>query len=140
MGEENMKRLIQQRGTPFSSIAASQGLNKGPGRVRTGTMLDSVSSRVEAGPKRIYASFGWIKNFEQYFSYQETGFRNLWYALKSKNGRLWYKNGRLGVGKRRTPIWTPGMFALWDSRIRVKTHMSKLVSDTEQKIVKRINK
>lgn len=139
IGEENMKRLIEQRGTKFSTNAAAQGINKGPGRIRTGKMYDSVSSRVEVGPKKVYASFGWLKNFEKYFSYQETGFVNRWYALKSKAGNYWFKNGRLGVGMRKTPVWTQGMFALWDSRIRVKTHMPKMIDDTVKKIWIQVN-
>ena len=139
IGEENMKRLIQQRGTRFSQMAQSEGINKGPGRIRTGNMYDSVSSRVEVGPKKIFASFGWVKNFEPYFSYQETGFRNLWYSLKTKSGNLWYKNGKLGVGRRRTPVWTQGMFALWDSRIKVKSDSPRLVDEATAKIYRRVN-
>lgn len=139
IGEENMKRLIRERGTQFSKRAQSEGINKGPGRIRTGLMYDSVSSRVEVGPKRINATFGWIDRFEKYFSYQETGFQNLWYSLKLRSGRIFQKNGRVAVGKRRTPIWTNGMFALWDSRIRVQTHLPKLAEDAAAKIVRRIN-
>ena len=140
IGEKNMKRLIETRGTPFSSRAKSEGINKGPGRIRTGLMYDSVKSRVEVGPKRVNAAFGWIDRFEDYFSYQETGFTNLWYAIKLKSGKVFQKNGKVQVGKRKTPIWTNGMFALWDSRLKVQSHLPKLAEDAAMRIVKRINK
>lgn len=139
IGEENMKRLIQQRGTPFSARARAEGINIGPGRIRTGLMYDSVKSRIEVGGKRVNAAFGWIDRFEDYFSYQETGFQNLWYAIKLKSGKVFQKNGKVQIGKRKTPIWTNGMFALWDSRIRVQTHLPKLAEDAAAKIVKRVN-
>lgn len=139
IGEDNMKRLIETRGTQFSSRAQSEGINKGPGRIRTGLMYDSVTSRIEVGPKRINAAFGWIDHFEKYFSYQETGFRNLWYSIKLRSGKIFQKNGRVAVGKRKTPVWTNGMFALWDSRIRVQTHLPQLTEEAAKKIVNRIN-
>lgn len=138
IGEENMKRLIRERGTQFSARAQSEGINRGPGRIRTGRMYEAVSSRIEIGTKKVFASFGWIKDFEPYFSYQETGFRNLWYAMKTKSGKIFQKNGRVGVGMRKTPIWTQGMFALWDSRIKVKTNMQRLTEEATDKIYRRI--
>jgi hypothetical protein len=138
MGEDNMKRLIEKRTTPFSEWAISEGVNKGPGRKRTGKMYDSVTHRVERGPKKIFVSFGWIKDFEKYFSYQETGFMNKFKGIRTKSGKM-LQNGGQPVVKYGRMKWTNGMFALFDSRTLIKARMGDLTEQASQNISRRLN-
>jgi len=112
-GSDKMRELILQRGTDFSAEAYSEGINKQQGRYRTGKMYDDVQWRAEVGPKKIYASFGWIYNFQDYYAYQETGFRNRggWARPLQGNAPFIRTNGWK---------WTEGMFALFDARQYVK--------------------
>jgi hypothetical protein len=105
---EVMRNKIRTSGTDFSDDARTHGLNSGPGRVRTGRMLDDVSVRTESFTKKTYINFGWVRRFQKYYSYQETGFRNYWARGDLLNGG---KPDYMGDW-----IWTPGMFALFDAR------------------------
>lgn len=50
-----------------------------PGAVHTGKMVNSVGSRVTRGNNTAEAEAGWIDegSWEEYFQYQEQGFRNV---------------------------------------------------------------
>jgi hypothetical protein len=141
-GEERMKEYIGQRGTAFSAAARQAGVNRGPGRIRTGNMYNSVTSRVESGSSRTLAAFGWLRNFEEYFQYQETGFRNRFIAMYSSSGRLLTQGSRPLV--RMNPFGgyknTPGMFALRDARADVESQLPKLATKYRTRITKRMNK
>lgn len=140
-GEERMKEYIRERGTRFSDAAQQAGVNRGPGRIRTGNMYNSVSSRVESGSSRTLAAFGWLRNFEEYFQYQETGFRNRFIAMYTPGGRLLVQGSKPII--RRNPFGgyknTPGMFALRDARADVETYLPKLTTKYRTRITKRIN-
>jgi len=145
-GSERMKEYIRTRGTAFSAAARAAGINKGPGRIRTGNMYNSVDYRVEAGPNRVSAAFGWIRNFEDYFGYQETGFRNIWIASYTGSGKLRrgpdtpFSNGPI---VRRNPYGgykkTPGMFALRDARADAQAELPKLSRKYKARITRRLN-
>lgn len=145
-GSERMKEYIKTRGTAFSSAAQSSGINRGPGRIRTGNMYNSVDYRVEAGPTRISAAFGWIRNFEQYFIYQEQGFRNIWIATYTASGKLRrgpdtpVSNGPI---VRRNPYGgfkrTPGMFALRDARADTQAEIPRISRKYKARITRRLN-
>jgi hypothetical protein len=141
-GAERMRQYIKDRGTRFSAAAAAAGVNRGPGRIRTGNMYNSVDSRVESGTAKVSSAFGWIRNFEQYFEYQETGFRNKFIAAYTASGNLRVVNG--GPIIRRNPFGgyknTPGMFALRDSRADVQAEMPRLLKKYKARITRRINK
>lgn len=141
-GAERMREYIRQRGTAFSSAAQQAGVNRGPGRIRTGNMYNSVDFRVESGSSRVLAAFGWIRNFEDYFIYQETGFRNRFIAMYTPNGRLLTQGSRPIV--RRNPFGgyknTPGMFALRDARADVEQQLPRLQKKYRTRITKRANK
>lgn len=82
-GRDTMKHLISTRGTEKSGKA---------GRIETGEMLNAVESSTtisEAG--RITGRFGWLRNRENYFGFQEGGFEHV--------------NG----------VSVPGMYAMVDS-------------------------
>lgn len=136
-GEEKMKQLIETRGTgdelwgytvrnkngttrfkarplPAKIRPRSGNLKPsgGQGRVNTGKMRDSVGVRFESGGKKVISAFGWIRNFEDYFGYQEEGFRHV-----------------------QAKITVPGMFALRDARRYVVNDvLPKLVRKYENKI------
>jgi hypothetical protein len=148
-GSERMKEYIRDRGTPFSRAAQAAGINKGPGRIRTGNMHDSVDYRVEAGPSRVSGAFGWIRNFEQYFEYQEMGFRNIFIAsyvgstprVAGSNAGRFIKAG--GPIVRKNPYGgyknTPGMFALRDARADVQNEIPRLAQKYRSRITRKLN-
>lgn len=69
---QEMQQYISTRGTRYSH---EQGR---AGRVDTENMLNSVSYRKNPNQSdRVHSwEFGWVENFEKYFTYQEKGFRN----------------------------------------------------------------
>jgi hypothetical protein len=140
-GAERMREYIKQRGTAFSAAAASAGVNRGPGRIRTGNMYNSVASRVESGGSKTLAAFGWLTNFEEYFQYQETGFRNRFIAMYTPGGRLLTQGSKPIV--RRNPFGgyknTPGMFALRDSRADVENQVPKAAQKYRSRITRKMN-
>lgn len=148
-GSERMKEYIQQRGTAFSRAAQAAGINKGPGRIRTGNMYNSVDYRVEAGGSRVSAAFGWIRNFEQYFEYQELGFKNIFIAsyagstprVAGSNAGRFIKAG--GPIVRKNPYGgyknTPGMFALRDARADAQNEIPRLAQKYRSRITRKLN-
>jgi hypothetical protein len=140
-GAERMREYVKQRGTAFSAAAQAAGVNRGPGRIRTGNMYDSIDSRAEGGKVKTLAAFGWIKNFQQYFMYQETGFRNRFLATYDSRGRLVTRNNEPIV--RMNPFGgyknTPGMFALRDARADVESKLPSLAKKYRTRITKEIN-
>ena len=115
-GADKMSEYIGTRGTdnlwekPWNGKAGSF-----IGRVTTGKMLKSVGARSEGGAKQSRAAFGWIRNVEDYFKYQENGFFH-WLS-------------RINIEP---------MFALRDARIDVVNKLPSLVNKYEKRIVKRV--
>jgi hypothetical protein len=142
LGEFEMKANILTSGTRFSDAARAAGINSGPGRYRTGAMYNAVQSRVEAGDKTVSAAFGWIRNFQEYFLYQELGFRNLFIASYTGSGQLRVVGGQPVV--RRNPYGgfkrTPGMFAFRDAVAEVQRQRPKFVARYLKNISRRVNK
>lgn len=67
-GAELMKYFIETRGTDKSGKR---------GRVDKGKMRDAVTSEVTTrGPGKHQANFGWLKEREDYFLWQEGGFEH----------------------------------------------------------------
>ncbi len=80
-GADYMRQYISEK----SPTGTKWHENKSPdgGRVTSGTMLNSVSStEVNSSNKRIYASFGWIKNRQNYFIDQDSG--GYWHTAYGK--------------------------------------------------------
>lgn len=129
---EYMQNLIATRSTGWGEFMRSEGLGHGPGRNRTGQMSRDVTYRAEVGPKRQYVRVGWIKNYEDYYGYQETGFRNYgrW------NPPLQYTTPYIGKNWK----WTEGMFALFDTREYVKSIKKARAIQTKNNIVNSVNK
>jgi hypothetical protein len=139
IGANEMKSQILASGTEFSQAARQAGINRGPGRFRTGNMYKSVDFRVEAGERGARSAFGWINNFEEYFIYQEQGFRNRFLAAYDSRGGLRVKSG--GPIVRMNPFGgyknTPGMFALRDARASVERELPALTKKYQAKIARR---
>tara|TARA_R110000803_G_scaffold142393_1_gene208686 strand:- start:526 stop:1080 length:555 start_codon:yes stop_codon:yes gene_type:complete len=141
-GENEMKAIILTSGTPFSDAARSAGINKGPGRFRTGQMYNAVKSRVTVSGNSVSAEYGWLGKIRKYFLYQEYGFRNKFIASYSGSGVLRVDSGSPVV--RRNPNGgyknTPGMFALRDSQKSVEKELPRLLKKYRGRITRRINK
>jgi len=127
MGEQEMKSNILASGTPFSQKARQAGINQGPGRFRTGAMYNAVTSRVESTSKTIKSAFGWLKEFEPYFAYQENGFNNKFAANYGPGGNLITTGGKPSIKVAKFPRTTKGMFALRDARNTVENESSRFV-------------
>ncbi len=141
-GENEMKAIILTSGTAFSDAARSAGINKGPGRFRTGKMYNSVKSKVLVDGNNVSAVYGWLGQVRKYFLYQEYGFRNQFIASYSGSGVLRVDGGSPVV--RRNPHGgyknTPGMFALRDSQKSVEKELPRLLKKYRGRITRRINK
>ncbi len=126
-GELEMKSNISASGTAFSQKARQAGINKGPGRYRTGEMYNAVRSRVDQGAKTIQGAFGWLTGFKDYFGYQEEGFKNRFIANYGPSGNLITSNGKPSI--RRNPFGgyknTKGMFAYRDAIKTVNDEMPR---------------
>lgn len=67
-GARLMREYINSRGTGYRGHR---------GRVESGKMLEQVSNTAErVDSTRLQARWGWIKDRERYFLYQENGFRS----------------------------------------------------------------
>jgi len=141
-GENEMKAIILTSGTPFSDAARRAGINKGPGRFRTGRMYNSVKSRVSVSGNNVSAEYGWLGQVRKYFLYQELGFKNKFIASYSGSGVLRVQGGSPVV--RRNPNGgyknTPGMFALRDSQKSIEKELPKFLKKYRSRITRRINK
>lgn len=115
-GADRMVEYIATRGTgnlwekPWDGKAGSF-----IGRVTTGKMISSVGARSEQGPKQSRSAFGWIRNVEDYFKYQENGFYH-WLS-------------RINIEP---------MFALRDARIDVVNKLPSLINKYEKRIARRV--
>jgi hypothetical protein len=131
MGAEYMQNLIATRSTGWGEFMRSQGLGHGPGRNRTGQMSSDIMYRAEVGQKKQYVRVGWLKNYEDYYGYQETGFRNYgrWNPPLDTTqpfiGKSWQ--------------WTEGMFALFDTRVYVKGLRDAEVAGMAKRIANNVN-
>ncbi len=69
-GARQMRENISTRGTERSGKR---------GRIETGTMLENVTNTAErVDSHRVQARWGWLRRRENYFRWQEQGFRNPW--------------------------------------------------------------
>jgi hypothetical protein len=109
--KEEMQRIIRESVSPWGKFRMSEGLGgKGAGRYDTGLMHDSVTYVTEQAKDRVSVRVGWVRNFEDYFGYQEGGFKN-WYTLGGFfNNRPWFR-------RMPAPVDQEGIFALRDSRM-----------------------
>lgn len=139
IGEVEMRRTIRTSGTAFSKFRLGLGLGSN-GRIRTGKMYDSVSSRVNSGPKQITAQVGWIRNVLPYFKFQEYGFMNKWRFAgigKRASGPNAPKFWRF---KPSAPRRTEGMFALRNARQQMLDKIPSVIEQTKKNVSRRLGR
>ena len=109
--KEEMQRIIRESVSPWGEFRLSNGLGgKGPGRYDTGAMHDSVTYVTEQAKDRVSVRVGWVRNFQDYFGYQDSGFKN-WYTLGGFIiNRPWFR-------RMPSPVDQEGIHALRDSRM-----------------------
>ena len=102
LGAEEMRDVILNSGT---------GWEGRQGRVDTGSMLESVASEGN--------SFGWLRNYKEYFGMQDSGFVNLWKNSENE-GRTW------NTGTGGPPGTTEAMRAMDTARLVTRGTMYNL--------------
>lgn len=142
IGAEKMRDVITNTESSFSSTKLQYGL--GPaGRIRTGAMLRSVGSRLRRGTKQVIVEVGYLKNYQDYFGYQDQGFLNVW-KLVGFNPNLGYPtapnapNGFLF--DKYAGSQTKGIFALRDARQEIIDKAPRVVRKAEARIKRRTNR
>ena len=122
LGAERTRYYIKTRGT--NRTWSGGWWSKKSGRYRygslsarydSGDMLRAVGTQIAAGPRQSRAVFGWVRNVEDYFGYQEGGFFNV-----------------------RAKVSVPGMFALRDARKDVVNEAPKIARKYERRIARRL--
>jgi len=68
----NQKRVIDTAETNWGRFRQSQG-RASAGRRETDAMYDSVTSKVDKGPRQVDGYFGWLHQFRKYFEFQDNG-------------------------------------------------------------------
>lgn len=80
-GQKFVWDAIEARGTgkTWKRTYTKRGISRSgstDGRVWTGDMQEDVEIEVKRDPNAITASFGWIKNYQDYYGQQEGGFEH----------------------------------------------------------------
>lgn len=119
---DKMREFIETRGTNrvWEGAWRSQKTGRyrtrsGPGRIDSGDMLKNVGVKFQRGEKQSRAVFGWVNQFENYYKFQELGFKHA------------FRN-----------VTVPGMFALRDSRRYVVSKMPSITKKYEKRIARRL--
>ena len=147
---KSMRNTIRRSGTDFSRKAREVGLNKGPGRYRTGAMYNSIDYRIESGLKSTRLAFGYLKDTEDYFDIQEGyenekgSFKNIWrgtYSTKDGTLRL-RKDGQpiLRKRKRGSSVRTPTIQAMRRALQEIESDLPKLLKKYRTRVTKRSNR
>lgn len=147
---DSMQETILRSGTDFSLAARKVGLNKGPGRYRTGAMFNSIDYRVESGSKITRLVFGYLRNPQDYFDIQEgednpkNSFRNIYRGIYStKDGSLLLrKDGGPRVRKRKRGGYknTRTIRALRTALREIDKELPRLLKKYRGRITRRSNR
>lgn len=86
-------------------------------RYDSGDMLRAVGTRIARGPQQSRATFGWTRDREKYFTYQEEGFYNV-----------------------KADVDVPGMFALRDARRDAVREAPRIARKYQNRISRMLNK
>lgn len=75
MVNEIMNQVIEEAASKMRDFISNRGLpnSDGAGRIKTGEMLNAVSSTVTFAGTTVEGSFGWLDSGEIYFLAQEKG-------------------------------------------------------------------
>jgi hypothetical protein len=141
-----MRLTIKGKGTDFSDRAQAQGLNQGPGRIRTGAMYDSVnyrdtSSGIGEVGSRLSIEFGY---FNAPMAEGE-GWGNVPYALMQENGfeNLFKWHDPLTGPKAMRPYMsggsrmTEGTYAFRDAKDYIRNYYRPVVASAASKAIAR---
>lgn len=147
---ETMRERILTTGTAFSRAAQEVGLNKGPGRIRTGAMYDSIDYRIESGSSLTRLVFGYLHDVQDYFDIQDgydnpkDSFKNIWrgtYSLATGQLRL-RKDGQpiLRKRKRGSHKNTSTIRGLRTALMDVELELPRLLKKYRTRVTKRSNR
>lgn len=140
VGEDAMRRKIERTGSKHSrsGLKKKLGFNT-PGRIRTGKMYKSVGSRPRRGEKTYQTEVGYLRDYEEYFKYQEGGFTNVWKFIKeSVRPYATAPNAPAGWIFRRlnraSAPWVGGIFALRDARDAMERESYKIFAKAGRRL------
>jgi hypothetical protein len=141
VGAEEMRRIVKRRTSKHSrsGLKAKLGFSN-KGRIRTGAMLDSIGHRPRRGNKLYQAEVGYLKDYQDYFKWQEIGFTNVWKFIgqwnrpysSAPNAPAGWMFKRLTTGAPKVQ----GLFALRDARQK----MEEATEDIMDKAAARIDR
>jgi hypothetical protein len=145
-----MREKILSTGTDFSKAAQAVGLNKGPGRIRTGDMYNSIDYRVESGASITRLVFGYLHDPQDYFDIQDgynnpnDYFKNIWRGIYSRsNGNLLLrKDGTPQLRKRKRGGHknTKTIQGLRSALLETKLELPRLLKKYRTRVTRRSNK
>ncbi len=142
IGAQTMRFKVVTSGTDFSIAAQQVGVNQGPGRIRSGSLFDSIDYRVESGGRYTRSVIGYLHNYQEYFLFQEEGFENQW-AATYVDGVLQTRRGGPKIYHRNVNgqefIDTPGIMALEAAESEIYDEMPRLLKKYKTRITKRLN-
>ena len=141
IGEEVMRSKIERTSSKHarSGLKAKLGFPK-RGRIRTGNMYESVGSRPRGRGKLFQVEVGYLKNYQDYFKWQEIGFTNVWKFFgqwnrpysNAPNAPAGWEFQRLRTGAPKVA----GLFAMRDARQAMEDALPGII----QKAAKRMDK
>lgn len=142
IGAQTMRFRVVSSGTDFSRAAQEVGVNDGPGRIRSGALIDSIDYRVESGPRYTRSVIGYLHDYQEYFLFQEEGFDNYWNA-SYVDGVLQTRRGAPKVYPKSIhglePTQTPGIMALEAAEAEINDEMPRLLKKYKSRITRRLN-
>lgn len=142
-----MQERIRSEGTAFSARAQAQGLNEGPGRIRTGAMYDSIDywdtsfGIGEIGQSRLSIEFGYFNppmaqgegwGDVPYALMQEQGFENLFKWHDPLTGPKAMRPYMFGGSK-----MTEGTHALRDAQNYIRNYYRPIVASEASRAIAR---
>lgn len=138
---DHMRQTIMDSGTAFSADAEAAGLNRGPGRIRTGTMYEGVDYRdtsIGSGDigSRLSIEFGYFdmppanKWNGSYVTLQEEGFQNDWVWRRPLTSGGPYYDPRHGHV-------TEGIHAFRDAQDYIRNYYRPIVASAAAKAIAR---
>lgn len=140
VGEDAMRQKIERTSSKHarSGLKAKLGFSAG-GRIRTGKMYKSVGSRPRRGAKTYQVEVGYVGSKEEYFKWQEIGFKNVWKffgqwdrpyssAPNAPAGWLFRRLNRSKAPK------VEGLFALRDARDKMEIQSYKIFAKAGRRL------
>lgn len=144
VGEDEMRKKIERTPSEHSTTGVKRllGFNQG-GRIRTGDMYRSVSSRPRRGDKIYTTEVGYLKNQQDYYKYQENGFWQVWKFVRAiMRPYSTAPNAPAGFlfEKKERRTWVKGIFALKDARQKIEDESPRVWAKVDRRIDRWLNK